>query len=257
MKEVRVKLSKTLNIVIPMAGGGKTFAQAGYTFPKPLIDVGGKPMIQWVIENVKPKCNHRFIFVCLNEHYDKYSLYEIFNVSAEGNYKTVKLVRPTSGALCSVLTAVDYIDSDDELMIVNSDQYIDEDINKFILFSRKTNADGVIMTFESSHPRWSYAKTNSKGEVIETAEKKVISQNATAGIYYFESGKEFVKSAFSMLEKNISLNGEFYVCPVYNEMILNGCYVTTFPIKSRSMHGMGTIEDLVQFLAYIGRRVQV
>ena len=246
-------VTKRLNIIIPMAGTGRSFAQAGYTFPKPLIDVGGKPMIQWVIENVKPNCEHHFIFICLKDHYDKYSLREIFLNSTGENFEVVQLTKSTSGAACTVLTAVDYIDSDDDLLIVNADQYIEADINEFIRWSRSSGADGAIMTFESSHPRWSYAKVKNDNEVIETAEKKVISSHATVGIYYFTKGSTFVKSAFKMIEKHITVNGEFYVCPVYNEMILNGDKVKIWEIEKNQMHGMGTIEDLVQFLGYIGR----
>jgi len=138
--------AKRLNIVIPMAGTGKSFAQAGYTFPKPLIDVGGKPMIQWVIENVKPNCEHRFIFICLKDHYDKYSLREIFLNSVGENFEVVQLTKPTAGAACTVLTAVDYIDSDDDLLIVNADQYVEANIDEFISWSRSSKADGAIMT---------------------------------------------------------------------------------------------------------------
>lgn len=253
-KKGRAKSSKKLNIVIPMAGPGKSFAQAGYTFPKPLIDIAGKPMIQWVIENIKPACDHKFIFICQKEHYDKYSLREILLNATNDNFEAVQLIGPTGGALCTVLTAVDFIDPESDLLIANSDQYIDADINNFISFSRSSGADGSIMTFNSSHPRWSYAKINSKGEVIETAEKKVISEHATAGLYYFKSGKTFIKSAFSMIEKKITLNNEYYVCPVYNEIILNGGQIKTWEIERAKMHGMGTIEDLVQFLGYIGKQ---
>ena len=140
------------------------------------------------------------------------------------------------------------------MLIVNADQYVEANIDEFISWSRSSKADGAIMTFESSHPRWSYAKVNKENEVIETAEKKVISSHATVGIYYFAKGSLYVRSAFTMIEKHITLNGEFYVCPVYNEMILNDGKIKIWEIEKNKMHGMGTIEDLVQFLGYIGRK---
>ena len=246
--------AKRLNIVIPMAGQGKSFAQAGYTFPKPLIDVGGKPMIQWVIENVRPKCNHRFVFICLKDHFDKYSLVDIFNNSAGNDYEVVLLNNKTGGAACTALTAVDYFNDENDLMIVNSDQYIEADINDFIDFSRKNNASGSILTFQSNHPRWSYAKVDGDNTVIETAEKKVISNHATAGIYYFSSGLKFVQAVSSMIEKQITYNGEYYICPVYNEFVLAGKSIKIWEIERSKMHGMGTIEDLVQFLSYTGKQ---
>jgi NDP-sugar pyrophosphorylase family protein len=248
------KKNKRLNIVIPMAGAGSRFSQAGYTFPKPLIDVNGKPMIQLVIENLKPKCDFKFIFIAQKEHYDKYSLREIFGNLTNNNYECVLLSSITQGAACTVLTAVDHIDNDNDLIIANSDQLVDIDINKYIDFSRKSNSDGTIMTFESSHPKWSYARMDGDGNVTEVAEKKVISNKATVGIYYFKEGREYVESSFSMIEKDIRVNNEFYVCPVYNEMILKGKQIKTWDIKQSDMHGLGTPEDLEKYIHYLDSR---
>lgn len=230
-----------------MSGAGTSFIQAGYTFPKPLIDINGKPMIQLVIENLTPKENHKFILIYKKE-YDKYSLHQIFNNATKGNFVSIPLVTSAQGAACSVLNAVDYIDNDGELIIANADQVIDADINKFIQFARESKADGVIMTFNSHHPRWSYARIDKSGNVLEVAEKKVISDQATTGIYYFKKGSDFVKAAFSMIEKNIRFNNDFYVCPTFNEMILSGKNVISWEIKQSQMHGLGTPEDLNRYL---------
>ena len=239
-------MKKSINIVIPMSGAGTSFVQAGYTFPKPLIDINGKPMIQVVIENLIHKIEHNFIFVYKKE-YDKYSLHQIFNNTTKG-FRAIPLIAPTQGALCSVLNAVDYINNDQELIVANADQVIDILIDDFIKFARASSADGVIMTFNSHHPRWSYARVDKAGHVIEVAEKKVISDQATVGIYYFKKGSSFVKAAFSMIEKNIRFNNDFYVCPVFNEMILSGKKIINFEIKQSQMHGLGTPEDLNRYL---------
>jgi len=241
-------MKKNLNIVIPMSGAGTSFIQAGYTFPKPLIDINGEPMIQLVIENLTPETDHKFILISKKDHYDKYSLHQIFNNAAKGNFISIPLTLPTQGATCSVLNAVDYINNEDELIIANADQVIDADINEFIEFARKSKADGVIMTFHSRHPRWSYARVDKKGNVLEVAEKKVISDQATVGIYYFRKGSDFVKAAFSMIEKNIKFNNDFYVCPTYNEMILESKKIINWEIKQSQMHGLGTPEDLNRYL---------
>ncbi|MEK7616876.1 MAG: glycosyltransferase family 2 protein [Patescibacteria group bacterium] len=240
--------SDQINIVIPMSGEGKSFIQAGYTFPKPLIDINGKPMVQIVLENLTPKYKHKFILVCKKEHFDKYSMHQVFVNSIKGDFITIPLISSTQGALCSVLNAVDQISSNQELVIANADQIIDIDINKFIDFARKSKADGVIMTFKSHHPRWSYARVDEKGIILETAEKKVISDQATVGIYYFKAGSSFMKAAFSMIEKNIRFNNDFYVCPVYNELILEGKKIIKWEIKDVQMHGLGTPEDLNSYL---------
>lgn len=242
-------MKKTLNIVIPMAGAGSRFQQVGYTFPKPLIDVGGKPMIEVVINNLKPRRAHKFIFICQKEHYEKYSLNEIFNnLVGRKNYECIQLASLTQGAACTVMTAAEYINNENDLIVANSDQYIDIDFNDFINFSRHSLADGVIMTFNASHPKWSYARIDNSGNVIEVAEKKVISNHATVGVYYFKQGKKFVESAHTMIEKDIRVNNEFYVCPTYNELILKAGVVKIWEIKPEQMHGMGTPEDLNVFL---------
>ncbi len=240
-------MKNKINIVIPMSGTGGSFIQAGYTFPKPLIDINGKPMIQLVAENLTPKTDHNFIFVYKKE-YDKYSMNQIFHNITKNSFTAIPLIVPTQGALCSVLNAVDYINNDEELIIANADQLIETDINKFIEFARDCKAAGVIMTFNSHHPRWSYARVDKDGNVLEVAEKKVISDQATTGIYYFKKGSSFVKAAFSMIEKNIRFNNDFYVCPVFNEMILKNEKIKNWQIKQSQMHGLGTPEDLNRYL---------
>ena len=247
-------MTKKINIVIPAAGGGTSFINAGYTFPKPVIDIKGKPMIQLIIENLKPKTDHKFILICQNQHYEKYSLNQVFNNSTKGNFECIRLYSPTQGAACSVLTAIDHINNEDDLIVANADQIIDIDINNFIKFARNSKADGVIMTFSSLHPRWSYVRADKKGAVLEVAEKNVISDKATAGIYYFKIGSDFVKSAFLMIEKNIRFNDDFYVCPVFNEMLLDNKNVVVWEIKQDQMHGLGTPEDLNLYLNFLDKK---
>lgn len=236
-----------------MSGLGTSFIQAGFTFPKPLIDINGKPMIQLVIENLTPKIKHNFIFIYKKE-YDKYSLHQIFTNTAKGNFTSIPLTAPTQGALCSVLNAVDLINNEQDLIVANADQIIDVDINEFIKIARKSKSDGVIMTFSSHHPRWSYTRADKRGNVLEVAEKNVISDQATVGVYYFKKGSDFIKASFSMIEKNVRFNNDFYVCPVYNEMILTGKKVINWEIKQSQMHGLGTPEDLNKYLSQVEKK---
>lgn len=244
-------IDRTLNIVIPMAGLGSRFAQAGYVLPKPLIDIEGKTMIQRVIENIKPKIKHKFIFICREEHFVKYNLDSIFSGLTGNNYSTVVLSSSTQGAVCTILRAIKEINNDNDLLIANSDQIVDLDMDEFLKFSRESLADGVIMTFPSNHPKWSFAKIGKDGNVCEVAEKKVISNKATVGIYYFKKGTDFVINSFSMIEKEIRVNNEFYVCPIYNEIILKKGIVKIADITEDQMHGLGTPEDLNNYLNYL------
>lgn len=231
-----------------MAGRGSRFQQAGYAFPKPIIDINGETMIEVVIRNLKPKTEHKFVFICQKEHYEKYDLYNILKNATDNKFEIVQINGITEGAACTVLCAMKFINNDDELIIANSDQFVEFDINEFIKTARSKNKDGLIMTFHASHPKWSYAKVDSYGKVIETAEKKIISNKATVGIYYFKKGKYFVDATQSMIHKNIRHNNEFYVCPTYNEVILSGKNIFVYDIDAGKMHGLGTPEDLEIFL---------
>ena len=235
-----------LNIVIPLAGEGSRFKERGYTFPKPLIEINKKPMVQVIVNNVKPKIPHKFTFICRKEHYDKYSLRDLLNLIApKCNIITVNHL--TEGAVCTVLLASEYFNNSESLMIANSDQFVDIDINKFIDDSLKRKLDGNILTFSSTHPKWSYAKLDEENLVMEVAEKRPISNHATVGVYFYREGKFFFDGATIMIKKNIRVNNEFYVCPVYNEMILKGHKIGIYEIDSNKMHGMGTPEDLEKF----------
>ena len=234
-----------MNVLIPMAGAGSRFEQAGYTFPKPLVDVNGKPMIQRVVENLNIEARH--IFIVQKEHYEKYSLHHTLNLISP-NCEIVQVEGVTEGAACTTLLAKEFINNDEPLILANSDQYVEWESNQFMYSCMADDIDGSILTFHSTHPKWSYAKLNEEGFVTEVAEKKPISDNATVGIYFWKKGSDYVSCAESMINKNIRVNNEFYVCPVYNEALLSGARVKTFHIDK--MWGLGTPEDLQTFLKY-------
>jgi len=235
-----------LNIIIPMAGRGMRFIERGYTFPKPLIEINGKPMIQIAVENLRPKVDHKFTFICRKDHYDQYALGDLLRLIApQCNIVTVNNV--TEGAACTVLLASEYFRNEDYMLVANSDQYIDFDINKFINDSIKRKLDGNILCFNGSHPKWSYVKLDEDGYVMEVAEKRPISNHATVGIYFYRTGRMFFDAASAMIEKDVRVNNEFFVCPVYNEMILMGQKVGIYEIGMNRMYGLGTPEDLEKF----------
>jgi HAD superfamily hydrolase (TIGR01509 family) len=237
-----------LNVLIPMAGAGSRFQQAGYTFPKPLIDVKGKPMIQTVIENLNVEAN--FIFVVQKEHREKYNLDTLLNLITP-NCKIVEVNELTEGAACTTLLAKEYINNDCPLLMANSDQFAEWDSNEFMYKMVEQNVDAGILSFKSIHPKWSFAKINEFGYVTEVAEKKPISDIATVGIYYWAKGSDYVKYAQQMISKNIRVNNEFYVCPVFNEAIKDNKKIKTFNIEK--MWGLGTPEDLNFYLKNYGK----
>lgn len=238
-----------LNIVIPMAGRGSRFQKEGYELPKPLIPVLGKPMIQVVINNLRPKRPHRFIFVCLREHLEKYSLEKKLKTWAGWNAEIITVDQVTEGAACTVLLAKRFIDNEEHLMIANSDQWVDTDIDNYLDEMQKQEADGMIMTMWANDPKWSYVRLNEKNEVVEVVEKEVVSNEATVGIYNYKHGKEFVSAAERMIAKNLRVNGEFYVAPAYNEMIADGKRIGIYNIgkEADGMYGLGIPADLKLF----------
>jgi NDP-sugar pyrophosphorylase family protein len=236
-----------IQIVVPMGGEGRAFAERGYTFPKPLVEVAGQPLVEIVVNNLKPSCAHQFVFVCRQEHIEKFALGDVLNLIAPG-CRIVPMGKPTAGALCSVLLGLEYLQHEDELLVANADQWIDAPIDSFLKAARDSNWDGALVTFPNTHPRWSYARTEND-LVVAVAEKQPISRNATAGLYYFRRGIDFVRGAERRLLKNATFSGEYYVAPVYNELILSGKRVGIFPIEAAQMHGLGTPEEVERFQA--------
>ncbi len=241
--------TKTLQIVIPMAGRGSRFAKAGFTTPKPLIPLGGRPMIQWVIDNIRPNRPHHFTFICLAEHLEAYP-----EVPAElrrlcPGCEIVPVSQVTEGAACTVLLARKLIDNDNPLMIANSDQVVELNINDYLAAQDAPGVDGLIMTFWSDHPKWSYCRMRDDGTVKEVIEKQVVSNEATVGIYNFRRGHDFVRAADAMIAANLRVNNEFYVAPTYNILIGEGARIVTMKTgrEYAGMHGIGIPEDLELF----------
>ena len=238
-----------INIVLPIAGRGSRFAEAGFELPKPLIPVHGKPMIEVVVNNIRPLCEHRFIFVALKEHLDHLGMKETLNKIAPGCI-IIPVNEVTEGAACTVLLAREFIDNNDQLMMANSDQWVDIDINDYLSLMEDKNIDGLIMTMWADDPKWSFVGFDNDGKVNNVVEKKVISNEATVGIYNFQKGSDFVKAADQMIAKNLRVKNEFYVAPAYNEMIIDQAKITIFNIGKEydGMYGMGIPSDLDKFV---------
>ena len=239
-------MKQKCNILIPMAGRGSRFEEQGYTDKKPFIDVNGKPMIHRVIKNLGMEFDKEYLFIliCLQEDYGKYDFSEFEKVIGHNSYDVVILDDVTEGAAQTVLTAKHLINDDTPLMTMNSDQLVDWNVEE--MFERAQHYDALIPCFHGEGNAWSYARTLDNGYVQEVAEKKVISNNATAGYYYWKKGSDFVKYAEQMIEQNSRTNGEFYVAPVYNWAIKDGKKVGIYMVDK--LYSLGTPEDLQDYL---------
>ena len=241
-----------LQIVCPIAGQANRFQQRGYTFPKPLIEIAGRSLIEIVLSSLDVPADHRYVFICRKEHLSQYFLDDVLRLLC-GECEVFASPGETDGALCTALLAIDHIDPDEELLIVNGDQYIAESVAPFYERCRGDGVDGCILTFTAAHPRWSFVRTakDDSGRVMEVAEKRPISRQATAGLYYFRRAGDFFDAAERMVLKGIRTAGQFFICPVYNEMILEGKSIVCHHLSDGAMFSLGTPEDVDTFTAHL------
>lgn len=243
-----------INVVIPMAGQGSRFVKAGYTTPKPFIEVNGTTLIELVLRNVALE-GARYILLARTEHLASQAA-AVERIRRTFDVEFVPVDRLTEGAACTVLHAHRIIDSDVPLLLANSDQYVDASVADYVRDCRDRGLDGSILTFVDAarDPKWSFARIDGNGLVTEVREKVAISEHATVGLYYFSKGSSFVAGAIDMILANDRVNNEFYTCPVYNYCIRAGERIGIHGIDAAQMHGLGTPEDLDRFLALRGWR---
>lgn len=241
-------LAQTVAIVIPMAGLGSRFSKAGYDRPKPFIDVGGEPMIQRVMANLETD-NVRYVLLARREHLDAEKEL-VGKLRRRGNVEFVTVDKVTEGAACTVLLARPHLNPNDPLLIANCDQIVDFDCRHFLADCRQRGLDGSILVFKDRFrdPKWSFVRLGPTGLAIEAKEKEPISDLATVGLYYFNKAQDYIDAAIDMISRNERVNDEFYVCPVYNYAVANGRRIGVYEIPAVAMHGIGTPEDLHEFL---------
>lgn len=239
-----------LNIVIPMAGEGSRFADAGYVKPKPFIDVNGEPMIVKVLKNLESS-DANFFLIARSEHL-KNNFDLVKEIEQKYSATFIPIEKLTEGTACTVLYARKYIDNDTPLLIANSDQLVDIDTSTFIEDCLIRKLNGSILTFidKNKDPKWSFAKIDQNNLVTEVKEKVAISELATVGIYFYEKGKYFVSAALDMIIQNDRVKGEFYTCPTYNYMIGEGRRIGIFNIDIQKMHCIGTPDDLNKYISF-------
>lgn len=245
-----------LNILIPMGGIGD-FGSEEYRYPKPLIEVNGKPLIELVIAGLDHiKGEKRFIFIVNAADCQKYHLDNVLQLITDGRGIVIPLEKETAGAVCSALMAIDHIDNDDALMISNGDHIFDYDLNHAISEFESRGVDAGTVCFDSVHPKWSFVRLDQENKIIETAEKRPLSRNAIAGLYYFRHGSDFVRAAMKTIEKDASVNGHFYVAPTLNELVLEGKNLEIHAIPSSKYHNFYSPHKLREYEDLLKSRQQ-
>ncbi|WP_223129912.1 glycosyltransferase family 2 protein [Aquirufa lenticrescens] len=231
---------------MPLAGKSDLFVNSGYHYPKPLIEINGKTMIEWVVSNPsKIERLHQFIFIVKEEDVIKYHLDNTLRLICPG-CEIIKIKNQTKGGLCSVLMAIDKVMPDDSLLILNSDQIVDIDFNEVDQFWLKEKVDAGLVTFNSVHPRWSYARIE-EGLVVQTAEKNPISNQSIAGYYYFQNSELFFKAAFQTIKNDVQLEGMYYISPVINQYVLNNLKVKSFKIDNKKFNSFYSPQMMAEY----------
>ena len=237
-----------MKIVIPIAGRGSKFITAGYKEPKPFIMIKGKPMIKWATDALPfLKFDENLIFIILEDHVKEFDLDKKLRELYGEQVNIIISKEITEGAACTILLVKELINNGEELIIYNADQYFRDSISA-VIQNKDMEVKGIIPVFRATHQKWSFVLLNDDGYVERTAEKEPISNLATVGLYYFTKGKDFVWAAEEMIKKDLRVSGEFYVCPVYNELIKRGDKIIAPEVSE--MWSLGMPEDVEYFKKY-------
>lgn len=239
-----------MNIIIPIAGGNQKDETSEYI--KSLHEIRRKTILQYVFESLESIHAAHFIVVVKREDVKNYHLDDI-----------VRLLRPdaevviaegeTAGAVCTCMLAVDKIDMDAPLLIVGSNQILTIPAQDILQDFQQKDYDGGVVVFDDVHPRWSFVKLDESNMVIEAAEKRPISRNAVAGFYYFKEAKSFIESAQQMIKKNANVNGKYYICPSYNEMILKQKKIGSYRIEKSQYFNFNSTAGIEAYEAHLAK----
>lgn len=235
-----------INILIPASGKADFFKDSAY--PRLLFEINGKTMLQQIIEEYDELDDKRFIFTFLKDECKHFHLDRSAKLITDNSCAVVKINALTGGALCSCLMCIEYIQNDDELIISNFDQSIGTSYSKVLNYFRENNADAGVISFENFHPRWSFIRTEGS-QVIESAAKKPISNQAIAGFYYFKHGSDYIRAAENVLLKGKNDTLPYYVSDSLNELILAGKRVLFFPVEKEKYYTFRSLEDVKKYEA--------
>jgi len=242
-----------LNILIPMSGELQ-FENDEFQYPKPLIEIGGKPLIQQVVECLQQiRQEKRFIFVVNKIDCQKFHLDDVLYLTTNKRCTIIELEKMTRGAACSALMAIKYIENSDPLIISNSDHIFEYDLDRIMNQFQSRDVDAGTICFESIHPKWSFVRLDEHGKIIETAEKRPLSKNAIAGFYYFREGSDFVRAAMKMIEKDANINGNYYTAPAINELVLENKNLEIYRIPANAYHNFYSPHKIKEYRGYLER----
>ena len=237
-----------MKVIIPIVESTEYFPESEYFFSKPLVEVDEKPMILRVAENYERQIDiEEFIFIAPKEIVAKYSLEKLISINLESSTRVIIKEGETNGGLCSALLAIDYLEENSEVIVANMDELIENEMGKLVYNYRRVSADIGIGIYKSNHPRWCYAQIDREMNVRELAEKKVISKDAVAGMYYFRSKDILVENAKKAIMNGDKVNGSFYMSAAINQAILNNQKVIAHRLKKGNYHSLYSPEGIKKY----------
>lgn len=244
-----------MKILVPMAGPSALFDEAGFEYPKNLVEIDGRPLVEQVLECLRPLVDDGADLICIVREDESRRFHTGDAIRLLYPAATVlDIPALESGAACSALLAIDCIARDEPLLVYNGDQVVEEDLLAVCEQFRAGDLDGGVVVFDAVHPRWSYVKTDSAGLVIEAAEKRPISRLATAGTYWYRRGGDFLDAVMSMILKDASVEGRFFICPAFNEMILRQARIGTHTMAREHYFSLATPHGVAAYEEHLATR---
>jgi dTDP-glucose pyrophosphorylase len=245
-----------MNVLVLMSGSSQAFEDAGFKFPKNLTEIAGQPLVQRVLFPLLPLLSKDAKLICVvqrdeNRKHHTGKVLQLIHPSVS----LVEIPSATAGAACSALLAVDYIDTEEPLIIYNGDQILEGiDPTEIVSEFMERQLDAGVLVFRDIHPRWSFVRCTGEGMVIETAEKRPISNLATAGFYFFRRGTDFIRATKSMIKKGAHVDGKFFVCPSLNEMILDHARIGIHEIDRNQYRSLSSPVDVTAYESHLLKR---
>lgn len=243
-----------MNILFLM--GGDNLQNTNDNFPIYMTEINQKMILEILMDFIKSINLSRAIFCIKDEDIKNFYLDEIIKRKIE-NAIIININGKTKGAVCTALLASEFIDNAEELLILAINDFTDKNWQNIVDYFRTKNADCGIVSFNSIHPRYSFAKLDESGEVIEITEKKPSSNNALASFYYFRKGKEYIECSQNVIRKDVTIKDSFYISQVINEMILKQKKIGLYKIDNSEFHPLKTEAQLAQYILELKKQTEV
>lgn len=243
-----------MNILFLM--GGDKLQNMNDNFPIYMTEINQKMILEILMDFTKSINPSKAIFCIKDEDIKNFYLDEIIKRRID-DAVIINIKGETKGAVCTALLSSEYIDNEDELLILAINDFTDKNWQTIIDYFRAGNFECGIVSFNSIHPRYSFAKLDKNNEVEEITEKKPSSNNALVSFYYFKSGREYIKCSKNVIRKDTAIKDSFYISQVINEMILEQKKIGLYRIENSEFHPLKTEAQLAQYILELKKQTEL